>query len=382
VKDKYETTINWQVDLPGSGFFDLWSRGNFHLLNDHSILLAHTEMNESGHVTKGKLAKITEGRISVIFEIDHNLWSHVSVSDIGDYYLVSTGAIHASGSKRKGMLFKFSKSNVLEWQYELAGRITTLPVIIDDAVFITDFHQIKDTIEGHGNLYKLNNRGELIFKKRLKAFTSYEPVVIRDSQEMILCFRKLNLVEVRDFEGNLKRRKTFNLSGDIEFSRNALGELFALFHGAIVALNKNLDVLWEYKPEIGFVVAAPVFDSKGNSYALLHRNRRFISLDSNGKERWAVPITVNSNQPVVLSDDNILVITSSQLKAESGEEMSISHLEIFSGNGEKLLSYDIPGGCVYAVEDKGTIFVVMGGAFNFTKKEEYVPTLRVLSLKL
>lgn len=372
--NKYKLKVNWQVKIPYLQCSKNLGRDGFSLLKNRAVLLACNVVNESGRSTGcGKLILVSKNKIENIFETNNRLWSYVLD---GNYvYFVSFSEKTASRFAKKAILFKFNLSHVLEWKYRLNGTIGTLPVVSQDSIFIADY---VSSIR-RGNLYRLNKDGNLIFEKQLEANAAFEPYIFEDRKELVLGCGKL--LEIIDFEGNVIKQKEVNQIGTILFSHNAKGELFAAINHSIVALDNNLNVLWEYKPEIGWADEAPVFDSEENSYSLLNM-KRLVSLDCNGKERWMVPVSGHGRWPLVISDDDVVIFTSSPGGGKSGDELSNTNIEIFSKDGEKLLEYGLPGSYVQAVVDNNTLFVVINSILCYPKKEAAAMSVKVFSLRL
>jgi len=372
MKGKYDLTINWQIEIPSSHVLN--NRGSFSLLKNHSTLLAYNETDENGHPTMGRLVKLTQGKIDNIFNTNRPLSSFVL--DGKDIYLVSLGKFTATRVLEKAVLFKISDYGVLKWTYQLMGTTGKVPVVYHDSIFIVDAMPLN----GKGNLYRLNKNGELLFKKPLEARASFEPYIFKDKEEILLCCGRLRELEILDFEGNVKKQKDINQTGSILFSQNEQEELFAAIDDSIVALDNELNVLWAYKPALGFAHEAPVFDSKGNSYSLLNM-KRLVSLDHNGNERWMVHVSGHGRQALIIEDD-IMIITSRPNENEPETELSDSRIEIFTKNGEKLQEHLLPGSYVNAIKDNDTLFVITNSIVANPPNNSVCYSVKIFSLRL
>jgi hypothetical protein len=148
-----------------------------------------------------------------------------------------------------------------------------------------------------------------------------------------------------------------------------------------VALDNELNFLWEYKPEKGQIHTAPVFDSEGNIYVSLY-GRRLVSLEPDGKERWIENVGYHGSQPIIMDGDNIMIVTSTDNGNKSGEEMNNSHLEIFSKTGKRLVDYTLPGNYIFTIKENDTLFVVLNSIRGYPEKESADYAVKVFSLAL
>jgi hypothetical protein len=374
VKDYHKVNTNWDIEIPGSTLNKFHGRGSFSLLPDNELVLAYNKENEDNFHKKGILARIKQSKIEEIFETEYHLWA--PVLDYEDIYSVSAGVVHA-GVAEKGRVFKIRSDNSLDWQYQLDGEATSLPVIWRDYVYIIDYVRSKKS----GYIYKFDKKGNLILKTQIHFVNHFEPWILQDRDQIIVSYNQPPTLLSLDFEGNLKSEKRVSRLGTILFSKNDNGDIFATINNSIIALDDNLDTLWEYKPVKGFPNIAPIIDSEGNLYSVLS-NQNLVSLDRHGKERWVTQIYGQGYQPCILDDDNILTATSFHSNRKSEEEQYITHVEIFSKDGNKILDYELPGNIFHVATNNNLIFVATNCRRINVEQEQDINSIKVFSLTL
>ena len=227
-----------------------------------------------------------------------------------------------------------------------------MPVIWQDSIFVTDFVRLNRK----GYIYRFNKEGDLIFKKPIRAFNNFEPWILKDKEQIILSFNNPKILEVFDFNGNTQKIKEVSDLGSTLFSENADGDIFAAIDRSIVALDHDLNTLWEYKPTQGFAYEAPAFDSVGNLYSLLN-GHRLVSLDPKGRERWMTEVPGLWGRPHILNNDNILMVTSAPAGKPAEEEQFNTYVEIYSNLGRRTAYFDLPGDIFHVAHVYDKIFL-------------------------
>jgi hypothetical protein len=375
ITNSNKISINWEVEIPQSHFMKLYGRGAFVTINNSELLLTFNEDNENNVLRKGKLVALKDGVIKELFVTESMLWA--SVLDANEIFLV-TSCVSFIDSEIKGIIFKLDKNFSLEWQYELDGSAASLPVIYNDSIIVTDYVR---SIE-RGNIYRLNRNGELISKKQLQGFCVFEPWILKGKNQIIVGYNKPKMLEILDFYCNSLKTKSTSDLGNILFSENAEGHLFGAINNGIVALNDNLNILWEHKSIKGFSTMAPVFDQVGNLYSLLS-NRTLVSLDGDGKERWTVDLLGFGYQPCILNKENIVTITSEPSGRSSEEEQFITYLNVFSASGKQVAYHELPGYIFHTARINDDTFVLATNCTQIdVEKESHINSIKVFSLKI
>jgi hypothetical protein len=375
MKDYHKTRISWEMEILRSSLFKGGGRGTFSLVNNNELVLAYNQENKHNIHEKGYLVRVKQKEVKVIFKTKRMFWDPVMDGD--DIYLVTVSVIQGEIAEQ-GVIFKFGSENTLEWQYQLDGGANSLPVVWEDSVFITDF--MEPTRSGH--LYRISKNGELILKKQIQSFNHFEPWILKNRKLIIVSFESPKVLQMLDFKGNIRLEKSVSYLGTPLFSQNDRGDLFASINKAIVELDNNLDIVWEYKPENGFAYMAPVIDSEGNLFSLIS-GHRLVSIDPNGKERWVTDIFGQGYQPCILNNGDILIATSNPTGKRAKEERNTTYIEIFSRDGEKILNYKLPGTIFHVVRDNNdTIYVATGCGRPFPKEGREERSFRIFSLSL
>jgi outer membrane protein assembly factor BamB len=382
MESKVNISINWQMEIPFSNLFKLYDRGTFSLLKNNEIVMAYNQINKYFHHEKGKLVRIKQRNVEEIFKTERQLWA--PIVDNENIYLVTSSFVNVVNQKsEKGTLFKFSHRNILDWQYQLDGEATSLPVIWQDSIFITDFIRSRShSSRKSGHIYRLNKNGDLILKKPIQHFNHFEPWILKEKEQIILSFEKNDTLVVLDFKGNIKMEKSVSKLGTPLFSENTKGDIFACINNSIVALDGNLHTFWEYKPVKGFPYRAPAIDSQGNLYTLCNF-RRLVSIDSKGKERWVIEIPGEGYQPCILNSGDILTVTSDPSGKKANEEQYLTYVNMFSNDGKRLSNCELPGYVFHtAIGNKDTIFIATNSRHINVKEETEIWSVNIFSLKL
>jgi hypothetical protein len=365
--------INWTTEIPNSNIGGLENVGEFSILKNNKLLLAINELTKEGFHKKGRLVQISNDNVQHLFETDYSLGVY---SSDGDYiYLVSCEphSLSYNPDDKSDVLFKLDNLGELMWQYQLDGKATSLPLVTEDSIFITDFNFLNTK----ANLLRFDKNGNLLLKQPLEAYT-YRPLIVPGRHEIILSYHKPRL-EIRDFEGRIIVSKSIDAICDIPFSINRDGDIFGAINNSIAAMDNGLNILWEYKPAKGRPYIAPVFDFEGNLYSRMNYNR-LVSLDPKGNEKWITEIYDDGNQPFILSSGNIMVLTSHFRKRKMNGSSLITHMEIFSPKGQKLMDDELPGGIFHVVEDKNNIFMVSSSLNIKKNNESVIHSTKVFSL--
>jgi hypothetical protein len=376
MKSISKMSIGWEITIPDSSFIKLYGRGAFYFHNKELILAYNQSKNYPFH-EKGKLVKLSRKKIIEIFETKSYLWAPIIDND--DIYLTTAPVVRGDESE-KGILYKINSQNTLAWQRELDGEASSLPVVYQDSIFITDFVRARSlSPRKSGHIYRFRHNGDLLMKKPIYHFNTIEPWILKKKEQIVLSFRKPSSLVVLDFKGNIKNEKIGTSSG---FSENNKGDLFATVSGSIVALDDALNIRWEYKPDFGFADMAPVSDSEGNLYSKISGNR-LVSLDASGRERWITSLSGHGYQPWILANGNVFSVTSDTSRKGVKQEQFVSYIEIFSNQGEKLSSFKLPGDIFHTEEgDKNTVFVGTNSCHVLPEEESESWAIKVFSLNL
>jgi hypothetical protein len=377
MKIKNNLNIIWETTIPDSSFMKLHGRGAF-FLHNKELILAYNECahNQLFH-KKGKLVKVSQHQVTEIFETKSYLWAPALNKE--DIYL-TTASVSSGDKYEKGILFKIDNRNSLSWQHQLDGEASSLPVVYQDSVFITDF--LSERSRGSrksGHIYRFRNNGDLLLKKPIYHFSTFEPWILKKKEQILLSFNKTKSLVVMDFKGNIVDEKIMTCVG---FSQNNKGELFVAVNGYIASFDDDLNIKWEYKPSLGVVDIAPVSDSEGNLYSSI-TGYRLVSLDSRGKERWISAVSGQGYQPCVLDNGNILSVTSDASGKGYRFEQFVTYVEVFSNQGEKLLYYELPGYVFHTeIDEDNTIFIATTSVFVLKKEESEKRSIKIFSLRL
>lgn len=373
MKKTYTLCQNWHIKIPDSHVHGGYGRGRALLYDNGSTLLAYDEVNSLAETKRGKLIRIKEGKANTVFETEYSLWS---LAEDGDGIYVASFGKYGHDVKAEGIVYKLNKSYAQLWQYQLDNSMTTLPVMAEDSIFITDFNYSNR----NEHLYRLSKRGDLIFKQTLLGgFTTYELSILEDRKEYIRPIRGLSILQKCDFNGSIKKNKSISELGAVTLSQNSEGNIFASIDNSIVALDDELETIWKYKPEKGWADQAPVFDAHGNAYSMLNM-RRLVSLDRKGKENWIVNLFGHGRQPLLTDSGEIITITTMPTGNPDEFEQYTSIMEIFSIKGEKLLEDELPGVHTFGIVHKDTIFAVTNGTRYVS--DGMISSVNVFSLRL
>jgi hypothetical protein len=372
---EYTISTNWHIEIPESHISNNFGRGKISLLDNGSILLAYNETNDLYETIRGKLINIRNGKISVVFDTNQTLWSHID--DGNDVYIASFGNEVKNRQKRKGIIYQLSASSNIQWQYQLDEFISTLPVFLEDSIIVIDFNDST----GYENIYRISKNGKLVWRKKFDGFTCSDPCILPGRNEFIRPVRGLNILEKWSLDGDIKKTKSFKELSEVTLSLNDQGSVFAAVDKSIAALNDELEVIWKYKPEKGWADQAPVFDSYNNAYSILNM-RRLVSLDHDGNEKWIVKLFGYGKQPLVTDEGDIITLTTMPNSNPDDLEQNTSKLELFSDSGEKLLEHEITGTCIYGKIHKDNIFVVTNGVRSNHDSGYDNYSVNVYSLKL
>lgn len=362
--------ISLENEIVDSFLYHFLGHGTFSLLENNTVLLAYDEVNEQPIPKKGKVVKIENGVITEIFCTGYPLWSSVTLMN-DDMFLVNASSYHADTEKSdRGILTKVNNSGDLVWQYELDGPATALPVVWQDSILITDFMDPKPRSPSRiGHIYIFKDNGKLILKKRINGINNIEPFVLPEEKEFLLGSSRDDFLLLIDFTGKTKKEtKIKSLCAHLVSSNDKL-QLLGVFNQAIVALDHDLNTLWKYRPKKGFPYTAPAIDLEGNLYTLC-TYRKLVSIDCRGKERWVVDLPGEGNQPIILNDSNILVITSDPSGKRSNQEQYITYVNIFNKDGNKVTSTVLPGYIFHAQQSKDNNIYVATNTLRINRKEE------------
>jgi len=347
-----------EIEIPDS--LMAWG-GTFSVTDNNEIILAYNHSYNKTPKTpnepEGKLVRIKRNDIQTIFETHDQLMSPVIDGD--DIYVSTYSMVldMDTGEATKGIMYKINSLNSIEWQHELEGEIRELPVIYQDSIFITDFSRVKlRTSEKNSNLYRLNKKGKLLSKTAFFGGMG-GPLIMKNREHFVFDSGKTKSIILMDIKGNIKKEIPATNPMLPLFSQEYNGVFFGAFNDAIVALDENLNIYWEYKPVKGFPAYAPVIEAQGNLYTYCNLSR-LVSISPDGKERWIVDSPGDGNQPCVLSDGNILTVKWDNIPAKPTEEHEITYLNLFSPSGERIAYSELPGGSEQAVQSKdGTIYI-------------------------
>ena len=339
-------SINWEMEIGHANY------GRFSIDRSHNIVLSYSQENDDYFHIKSKIVNITEGEITEIFEIKSFLGTP-SVDKNGYLYICTYGPV-VDGIEEKSVIIKLNPEGKVVWEYLMDAPGGGKPIIYKDSVLVFDF----SGNEQCGHLHRIDEKGTLIWKKSFNGNAFFEPQIFKLNEQDSILLHAFDDIFILDMNGNTLRTKNIGRPGNGLWV-NKEGRIYAGIYPNFLCLNTNLDIIWEYKPVIGFVAHGVNEDTKGNIYCML-QGRRIVSLDSHGKERWIAQVTGDFGyQPIILAKGEILIVTEQIIGKRAPQIEHDTYLEVYSPDGTKLLKHGLPGGAVGIFQDTdGTILLI------------------------
>ena len=389
-------TINWELEIEHA------NRGWFSMSGLHNLVLSYSQENNDCFHTKSKIVKIDDGKITEIFETKF-LLNQPSIDKNGNIYICSHDDYYPERKDNRDTLLMINPEGKVVWEYLLDDTCSINPVIYHDSVLVYDFNHkaVRFADAGpidvtdpsrrkfvtyvepeSGHLYNINQDGTLIWKKSFDGNAYNEPLILkRDGQDSIFLHAFDNYL-ILDMNGNTLQNKKIGRPDVNGLFANEEGGIYACIHPNLLSLNMNLDIIWAYKPDIGFVTRRPNTDSHGNLYCGL-QGSRMVSLDSHGKERWIAEVTGDFGYwPIILKNDDILMVTQQKNGKKPPQIEDNTYLEIFSAEGTKLLKCELPGYEIKTMQDTdGTIFLDTG-CRSFPRRHHLRNSIKVFSINI
>jgi len=370
--------IKWEWD-PGiiQSLYPIYKGGVSPFTPDDFVVAGYNQFDEYLLFRKSAIARISHGQAQTIFNSRERL-SGLSIDKHGSIYLsLDDELAHYAGEDYRSFLVKISNSGEMLWRYKLKGSAHFIPVVWDNSIVIFDF--IKDNRSGRLN--RISQDGQLIWEKPFQGFIWSEPLVLNNNKEMLVGFRIINKMFKISLNGEILLQKNVKDAGQIPFYQAENGDLFGCLHRSIVALDEGLNILWEYIPTYGVLDPAPVADLSGNLYAMM-AGYWLLSLDAQGKKRWmAKTFGMHRTQPLVLEDGNILSISSEEFKAKPGKEKNLTLLEIFSPEGIRLYTHEVPGWVDHASLQNSMLSLATVNEYYDSGKDVVLRSIKAYSLE-
>jgi outer membrane protein assembly factor BamB len=389
--------INWEIEIMHANY------GEFSVSESRNQFLSYRQQNEDGFYAKSKIIAIDDGVITEIFE--NRLYLGKPAVDRNGFIYVCTNDAIRDGKVARSTLLKLNPEGIVVFKYQLVTGDATNPVIYQDSVLVFDFNgeavgfravypqvnavkarlQIESYLKSEdcANLYRISENGTLIWKKPFSGSTMWGPYLFKMKGQDAILLQVWDELFILDMYGNILCKKTIGrpingLYADTE------GDIFAgLYPNKFLHLNTNLDMIWTYRPETGFVASQPGVDSHSHLYCMM-QGRRIVSLDSVGKERWIAGVTGDvGKRPIVLANGDILIVTEQKSGKKAPEIEDNTYLEIFSPNGTKLQKHEFPGGGADAfMGNDGTIFLITHCRRAFPRKQRALNSIKIFSLTI
>jgi len=364
------------MEIPDSQLCKGGGMGTFCVTDEGDLILSYNQNRDYVFHKYGKLVRIKQQRTKEIYKTKHRLWAPVLYD--GNIYMV-TQSVTSGTTTNLGVLSKFNSNYAMEWQFKMDGATSSLPVVWKDSIFFTDSIHVRGT-KSNRNLYRLNNQGEVLLKKPIQDYNTFEPWILKQKEQIILKYGP-NILEVFNFDGKSMMIKKVNGLLSLIISEGKNQRLFATTDNSIAALDQDLNVLWEYRPFKGLAGNNPVFDSAGNLYGIFHP-RLLKSIDQQGKERWQSEVKGYGYQPYILENDNVLTTTSLSSGLKEGEVTASTWLELFSSTGNRLGFLELPGYIYHCTGTKpGEVIVATNCIRNYTEEEIVLSSIKIFSLR-
>jgi outer membrane protein assembly factor BamB len=331
------------------GRYIYWNKGEKLYLNPKSeLIIACNEGDKYGFHYDGKIVGIKDGKSRVIYDTQKEVSGSVLDSESNIYCT----NYYDNENANKSALLKISEIGQLLWTYPLKGTVNSLQ-IYQDSLYIFDFLGDKRS----GRLSRLSLEGSLIWEKSFKANIWSEPFVLTDRGQMILGFYFYDKMYLIDPNGNILKEKNEYFKGRIPFSQTSSDVIYGNLHDCIVSMDLEMRYRWEYKPESGSIVDAPVIDSDGNLYVIWARH--LLSLSPDGKERWRTKVKgFDIRNPCILKNNFIMTANMEYIINKFKKRAYLTFLEVFSDQGEKVFENEIPGYIVNTININDAIYIV------------------------
>jgi len=363
--------INWETEI------EYASGGTFSISNSHDLILTYSQEDLGCFHINSKMAKIRDGKITEIFETKSFL--RTPTIDENDDLYVCTHGYDTDEVENKGTLFRINPDGKVVWEYLLDAVSTLNPVIYQDSVLVFDFSGKKQ----YGHLYRIGKNGTLIWKKSFDGNSFCEPFILKINGQDSILLHAFDDYFILNMNGDTLQKKRLGRPMVGGLSIDEQGNIYACIHPSLLSLDNNMDIIWAYKPDVAFVAYRPIIDSHGNLHCMLQGNR-MVSLNAHGKERWIATVTgYFGYSPLVLQDDDILMITIRKSRKRRPQIEDTTYLEIFSIDGIKHLKQELSGFIVDTVlSDNGTIFLSTGCRRVFLSKKQVKNSIKVFSINI
>jgi hypothetical protein len=364
-------SINWEMEIAQA------NRGFYSMSGLHNLVMSYSQQDEYCFHTKSKIVKIDDGEINEIFETV-NFLATPSVDKNGNLYVCSHSYSRLGRNDNRSTLLMINPEGKVVWEYLLDDSCAINPVFYQDSVLVYDFNGS----EQRGHLYRINEDGTLIWKKSFEGNAGSEPLILKRGGQDSILLHAFDNYFILDMNGDILQNKKIGHANINGLYANKGGGIYACINPNLLYLTTNLDIIWAYKPDIGFV-AYPSQDSLGNLYCML-TGSRMVSLDSQGKERWIAEVTGDFGyRPIILANGEILVITTQKSGKKAPQIESNTYLETFFVDGTKLLKHELPGYVINTTQDTdGTIFLNTGCRRVFPRKHQVRNSIKVFSIKI
>lgn len=371
-------SVNWELEIKHST--GSWG-GTFSLSQFYYLILAYNQEDDYNRHAKAKIARIDNGKIIEIYETKSYLCTP-TIDKNQDLYVCTYGAYNSTLKRSdRNRLFKIDPDGVVIWEYLLDTGVTTKPVMYQDSIVVYNYDYMESS--KCGVLYRFNENGSIVWKKLLNGNALTQPLILTFEGQDYLGLNLFDRMLVLDMNGNIFRdKKIGHPVGHGSYIDGNKG-FYACINPNLIYLNLDLDIIWVYKPECGFVSHPPSLDSHGNLYCML-TGKRMVSLDSKGKERWIVETGGDIGYyPIVLANGDILVVTEGNSEKKASQIQSNTYLEIFSIDGTKLMKNELPGYVLKAMQcANGTIFIATGCKRIFSHKHQFRNSIKVFSISI
>lgn len=369
-KDKNIST-NWELEI------EYASGGDFSISNSQDIFLTYSQEDLGCFHISSKIVKIRDGKITEIFHTNNFL--RTPTIDENDDIFICTHGYDTDEVENRGTLLRINSYGKVIWEYHLDAVSTLNPIIYQDSIIVFDFSGKKQ----YGHLYRINKNGTLIWKKSFDGNSFREPLILKIESQDYIVLHAFDDYFILNMNGDTLQRKELGRPHMGGLSISNKSRIYACIHPNLLLLDTNLDIVWTYKPEIGFVAYRPVIDSYGNMYCLL-QGKRMVSLDPNGKQRWIVSLSGYSGYcPLILKNEEILMATIQKSGKRRPQIEDSTYLETFTIDGKKQIKQELPGFIVDTVlSDNGTIFLSTGCRRVFLSKKQVKNSIKVFSINI
>lgn len=365
---KYDVSTNWELEIEQA------NHGRFSIDSLHNIVLSYSQENMDCFHTQSRIVKINDGEVTELYE--NKFYLGTPIVDRNGFIYVCTSDSVKDGKEERSRLLKIGPEGNEIWEYLLDAPVNATPAIYHDSVLVFDF----SAKEQNGHLHRIDGNGALIWKRVFNGNAFVAPQLFKINLEDSILVHAFDDIFILDMDGKTFQNKRIGRPYHGLWV-NEDGRIYAsLSPPNLLCLNTNLDIVWRYKPGIGFA-NVPRTDSQGNLYSML-TDRRMVSLDSHGKERWIAGVTGDFGlYPIILSNGDILMVTEQKSGKKAPQIEDNTYLEIFSSDGIKVLEYEFSGGSAYPILDTdGTIFLYTQCRRVYQRKQQVLNSIKMYSI--